>query len=92
MRPKLEQRWPSLSKKVYGGAGTYYIAGFLLTLVLTAFFLTIRLDPVAEQVAVVGYYMLLVGVILEARDFRKKNHEQMEKKESIDTETEGSRA
>jgi len=63
-----------------------------LTLVAASLFIIIQLEDIAEQIAVVGYYMLLVGVVLEARDFRKKNHEQMEKKESIDTETEGSRA
>lgn len=72
LRPKLEQHWPSLADKVYGGAGTHYIAGFLVTLVMSAFFLIIKLEPVAEQIAVVGYFMLVTGVVLEARALRKK--------------------
>ncbi|MDA0692975.1 MAG: hypothetical protein O3C58_14065, partial [Nitrospinae bacterium] len=72
LRPKMESRWPSLVDKVYGGPGTYYIAGFLVTLVMAAFFLIVKLGPVAEQIAVVGYFMLVVGVALEAWALRKK--------------------
>jgi len=92
LRQKLEQRWPSLSDKVYKGAGTHYIAGFLLTLVIAAFFLIIRLEPVAEQIAVVGYFMLVVGVFLEIKALRNINKKQQGEDESIDTETEATRA
>jgi len=92
LRPKLEQHWPSLSEKVYGGAGTYYIAGFILTLVMATFFLIIKLEPVAEQIAVVGYYMLLIGVFLEIKYLRNKNHEQHGEDKMITTGEDASRA
>lgn len=92
LRPKLEQRWPSLADKVYGGEGTYYISGFILTLVMAAFFLIVNLKPVAEQIAVVGYYMLVVGVFLEAKALRKGNHEPNGENKVLTTEEDTSRA
>ena len=92
IRPDMESRYPELATKVYGGAGTHYISGFILTLAGAAFFLVIRLEPVAEQIAVVGYYMLVVGVILEVRDFLKNDHEQIKNEEAINTKKERTRA
>lgn len=86
IRPDLESRYPELAAIVYRGAGGPYIAGFLVTLVTAAFFLIIRLEPVAEQIAVVGYYMLVVGVILEFKTLRKEIHEQKKEDDLIDTE------
>ena len=33
--------------------------------------LMLKLDPIAEQFAVIGYYLLVVGVVLEILDLRK---------------------
>ena len=33
--------------------------------------LMLRLEPMAEQLALIGYYMLVVGVVLEILDLRK---------------------
>jgi len=54
---------------------------------MAAFFLIIKHELLAEQIAVVGYYMLVVGVILEFKALRKENQEQKSEDELIDTET-----
>lgn len=64
----------------------------MLTLVVAAFFLIIRLEPVAAQIATVGYYMLVVGVVLEFKAWRKKYRGHKEKDEPISTETESTPA
>jgi hypothetical protein len=92
IRPRLEPRWPNFADKVFGGAGTPYLAGFLLTLLVSIIFLIIRLKPVAEQIAVVGYYMLVVGVFLEIRNLRNKNQNPGKEDEVISTGEYTSRA
>jgi hypothetical protein len=69
LKPMLMLRW----KQIYGGAGTHYIVGFMLILVMVAILLVIKLEPIAEQLAVIGYYMLVVGVVLEAWALRKND-------------------
>ena len=70
-KPSVGSRWPRLSKKVYSGAGTKYFSGFIVILVGVAVMLMLKLDPIAEQLAVIGYYLLVVGVVLEILDLRK---------------------
>jgi len=70
-KPSVGSRWPRLSKKVYSGAGTKYFSGFIVVLVGVAVMLMLRLDPIAEQLAVIGFYLLVVGVVLEILDLRK---------------------
>ncbi|MFQ5451508.1 MAG: hypothetical protein ACE5E9_12845 [Nitrospinaceae bacterium] len=92
VKPALETRHPHWASKVYGGAGTPYITGFLLTLVLAALFLVFHLEPVASQIAVAGYYALVVGVILEARAAKKKGNARLETKPVLKTEDEAAGA
>ena len=69
--PWLKRQWPAVADKVYGGSGTHYIVGFMFTLIGAAVFLILKLEPIAEQLAVVGYYMLVAGVVLEAWALRR---------------------
>lgn len=66
---------PSWAKIIYGGRGSIYFFGALIFLVITAGILMFNLAPFAEQVAVVVYYFLVAGTILEIlalrRDARK---------------------
>ncbi|MHB9100664.1 MAG: hypothetical protein ACYC2E_04035, partial [Sulfuricella sp.] len=66
---------PAWAKIIYGGRGSIYFFGALIFLVITAGFLMFNLAPVAEQVAVIVYYFLVAGTILEIlalrRDARK---------------------
>lgn len=82
-KPSVESRWPGLSKKVYSGAGTKYFSGFIVVLALVVVALIIKLEPIAEQLAVIGYYLLVVGVVLEILDLRK-DEPNINKENSID--------
>lgn len=75
LSPVVRQRlkhWPALVDKVYKGEGTYYIAGFLVLIIVEVLLFVVNLQPVAEQFAIIGYYMLILGVTLEARVLRKR--------------------
>lgn len=66
---------PAWAIIIYGGGGSIYFFGALIFLVITAAILMFNLAPVAEQVAVIVYYFLVAGTILEIlalrRDARK---------------------
>jgi len=83
-KPSVESRWPALSEKVYGGAGAQYFSGFIVVLVGVSVILMFKLDPIAEQLAVIGYYMLVVGVVLEILALRK-DKANSNQENSIDT-------
>lgn len=70
-KPYVESRWPGLSKKVYSGSGTKYFSGFVVIIFGVAVMLMLKLDFIANQLAVIGYYLLVVGVVLEILDSRK---------------------
>ena len=48
------------------------ILGNLFTPKVASRILMFKLDPIAEQLAVIGYYLLVVGVVLEILDLRKE--------------------
>lgn len=75
IRPRFEAEWPVLADKIYGGRGTLYVFGFALVFVGAVLAFLVNLDKVAEQFGVIGYYMLLIGLILEAGVFKKQNPE-----------------
>lgn len=75
MRGRLQLRWPSVAEKVYGGFGSIYFSGALVGLAITALLLIPRLDLFAEQVAVVVYYCLVVGTVLEIVVLRRAQHD-----------------
>ena len=56
---------------MYSRAGTKYFSSFAVVLIGVAVMLMLRLEPIAEQLALIGYYMLIVGVVLEILDLRK---------------------
>lgn len=66
---------PAWAKIIYRGRGSIYFFGALIFLVITTGIVMLNLAPVAEQVAVIVYYFLVVGTILEVlalrRDARK---------------------
>jgi hypothetical protein len=85
IRPDLEFNYPDIVTLVYDRASGPYFSGFILTLVVSALFLIIRVAPVAEQISAVGYFMLVVGVIIEFKTLGKEYQENKEEKKSIDT-------
>ncbi len=91
-RPYLEDRWPTLAAKLYEGAGTQFITGFILFIVLSGFFLTFNQIEIAELTAAVAYGMLIAGVFLEARELIKRNRNRAMKKSRGVSVNEGPRA
>ena len=60
-----------IGEKIYGSPGTKYFAGFLLTFIIISGLLVIKLDPIAGQVGVIGFYMLVMGLISETFSIKK---------------------
>jgi hypothetical protein len=56
--------------------GSSLITGFMLLLIASAFLLTAGLTPVAESTAILAYFALLIGVVLQLIFFRKKHEER----------------
>ena len=73
LRTWLQNNYPKIADRIYGGAGTLYFSGALAGLVMTAFLLTVKLEPLAEQVAVIVYYFLVVGTVLEVVALRRES-------------------
>lgn len=76
VRVRIEACWPVAAEKIYGGAGTLYFAGALIGLVLTALLMILKLEFLAEQVAIVVYYFLVAGTVLEVLDLRRKSRKE----------------
>jgi hypothetical protein len=83
-KPIISSKWPTIAEKIYGGAGTQYFSGFIVLIIGTTFMLILKLELAAEQLAIIGYYMLVVGVVLEMLDLRKDKGEG-DKKGSLGT-------
>ncbi len=71
LKPWWLKHHEGISAFIYRSSGSVYIIGFMTTLIIAAFFLVFGIEPVAEQAAVIGYYLLVVGVIKEFLAFRK---------------------
>ncbi len=54
-------------------AGTLYFTGALIGLVLTVLLMITKLELIAEQVAIVVYYFLVVGTVLEILALRRQS-------------------
>jgi len=72
MKPWLDARFNTASNYIYGGAGSVYFSGAIVMLLLTATMLTMKLEPIAEQLAVIVYYCLVVGTVKELIALRGK--------------------
>lgn len=70
-RERIFRAFPTLADKIYGGKGTIYFTGALVGLLVTAGLLAFNYAPVAEQVAVVVYYFLVTGTVLEIVEMRR---------------------
>jgi hypothetical protein len=57
----LSRRFPTAAEKVYRGAGGLYFAGALAMLISTAIAIGVGHEAIAEQLAIVVYYSLLIG-------------------------------
>ena len=64
IRP-LSFRWPLVAKSIYDDKGTHYFLGSGLILLAIAIFKLFGVGFITEQLAIVGYYMLVIGVVLK---------------------------
>lgn len=76
------RRFPRAAGTVYGGPGKPFFAWAIGMLVLTAMLLAVNLEPLAEQVAIVVYYLLVVGVVGEIMALRKERKTEPSEEES----------
>ncbi len=76
MRPRLIRKWPYFREK----PSAPYIMLFMILLLSCAFLLMIKLEPVAEQVANIAYFLLVIGVGIE---FYQLMREKKDKKEEL---------
>ena len=76
LRPILEKKVPKITEFIYQGSGSIYIVGFIITLVLAALCLIFRLEGIANEIATVGYFLLVVGVVKELIDFIKEKRKE----------------
>jgi hypothetical protein len=71
LESRLRRHFPRAAERVYGGAGSLYFTEALATLVATAVILSVKLQPIAEQLAIVVYFCLVIGIVKEAWARRK---------------------
>lgn len=71
LEPWFRRAYPKLAASIFDGAGSLYFAGAIVGLLLTALLLTATLEAFAEQMAVVVYYFLVVGTVLELVALRR---------------------
>ena len=61
VRPRLIRRWPYFHEK----PSAPYSMLFMILLLSCAFLIMVKLEPIAEQVSNVAYFLLVVGIGLE---------------------------
>ena len=72
VEPWLRRLAPSMAGAIFGGAGSLYFSGALVMLVGTAVMLSLKLEPIAEQFAIVVYYCVVVGTAKEIIALRRE--------------------
>ena len=68
IRPRLIRKWPYFREK----PSAPYIMLFMILLLSCAFLLIVKLEPIAEQVANIAYFLLVVGVGIEFYQLMKE--------------------
>ena len=71
LEPWLRRVVPAAASHIFGGAGSLYFSGALVGLLGTALLLSVKLDPFAEQLAVIVYFCLVVGTVKEIVSLRR---------------------
>jgi hypothetical protein len=71
IEPRFRGLFPVAAERVYAGAGSLYFSVALVMLVATAAVLSVKLQPIAEQLAIVAYYCLVIGTVQAAWALRK---------------------
>lgn len=61
IRSNLGVKWSDLEARIFSGHGVFYIAGFVSAFILTLMAFVANWGRLAEQFAVIGYYLLILG-------------------------------
>jgi len=75
IRSRFSRIFPKLTFYVYRGPGSPFISGFIVLLVCIAILVLMKHEQIAEQLAVIGYYFLVVGIISEFLEARRNGWE-----------------
>jgi hypothetical protein len=73
LKPSIKFYFPELSIKVYSKAGNIYIFGSIIFLFGVAISLLMNLDFIAEQLAIISYFMLCVTIFIRIIDMKRNN-------------------
>lgn len=71
IEPRFRGLFPAAAERIYAEAGSLYFFGALVMLVATATLLSVKLQPIAEQLVIVAYYCLVIGTVQAAWALRK---------------------
>lgn len=82
LEPWLRRVAPTLALRIFGGEGSLYFSGALVGLLGTALLLSLKVEPVAEQLAIIVYYCLVVGTAKEIIALRRESQVTAEKQSS----------
>ena len=63
---------PSLARLIFRSAGSLYFSAAIVGLIGAALLVSISLEPIAQQVALLVYYCLVVGIVLELTSLRRE--------------------
>ncbi|MBF0554269.1 MAG: hypothetical protein HQK96_06860 [Nitrospirae bacterium] len=66
VRPVITRRWSAASEMIYEKRGNVYLLGFIVARIGCIAFLVFKNELVAEQLAMIGYYCVVVGVAQKA--------------------------
>jgi hypothetical protein len=83
VKPRFRKAFPNIANLVYGGVGSLYFSGAVVLLVGTATMLSLKLEPIAERLAVVAYYCLVVGTVLEVVALQRNHRDHSANKETL---------
>jgi hypothetical protein len=72
LKTRFSEHFPKAAEYIYRSRSTPFFALAIGLLVVTAVLLVVKLEPVAEQVAVIVYYLLVVGVVGELISLRRR--------------------
>ncbi len=68
---RITRQFPRIAASVYDSRSKTFFAWALILLVVTAILLTMKLEIVAEQAAVIVYYLLVIGTVGEVVALRR---------------------
>jgi hypothetical protein len=73
LEPRFRKLFPAVAESVYAGEGNLNFFGALVMLIATAMVSSLRFEPIAEQLAIVAYYCLMIALVQLAWALYKDN-------------------